>query len=120
MKLRIKGNSIRLRLSQTEIDEFAKEGTVSDSIRFPNGQLIYVLQRAENEEFGVNHDNHFITVSVPKTKAFEWANSELVSLAEVIDLPENEELHILVEKDFQCLNHRPGEDESDLFPNPDA
>jgi hypothetical protein len=34
-------------------------------------------------------------------------------------LDDGAKLTILVEKDFACLTPREGEDESDMFPNPD-
>jgi hypothetical protein len=34
MKLRIHGNSLRLRLSQSEVAQFSKTGYVEDSVQF--------------------------------------------------------------------------------------
>ena len=50
MKLRIRGNSIRLRLSQQDVKVFGEKGRVEDSIQFgasAGGQLTYVLASAE-------------------------------------------------------------------------
>jgi hypothetical protein len=50
----------------------------------------------------------------------QWAESEKVSISSEQNLDDGEQLRILVEKDFACLAPRDGEDESDMFPNPDA
>jgi len=48
-----------------------------------------------------------------------WATTDLVGLEHQIQLKGEEKLAILIEKDFKCLQERPGEDEEDMFPNPD-
>ncbi|MTI22341.1 hypothetical protein E1176_15015 [Fulvivirga sp. RKSG066] len=118
MKIRIKGNSLRLRLSQSEVEEFVSDQIVSDSISFGNNQLIYALQAEERENIAAKYDNHFITVCVPQSLASTWATTDQVSLREEFLLNDSEKLSILIEKDFQCLKPRSGEDESDLYANP--
>jgi hypothetical protein len=49
-----------------------------------------------------------------------WAASEQVSIEGEQTLDDGEKLSILVEKDFACLAPRPGEDESDMYANPDV
>ena len=45
MKLRIQGNSLRLRLSQSEVAQFSKTGFVEDSIQFaPGAMFAYALE----------------------------------------------------------------------------
>ena len=45
MKLRIHGNSLRLRLSQSEVAQFSKTGFVEDSIQFaPGASFAYALE----------------------------------------------------------------------------
>jgi len=119
MKIRIKGNSLRLRLSQSEIEKVKNEGIVSDSISFGESKLIYSLQSTDSEEIFASFNGEFINVSVPHDIANEWANTDLVSLENNQNLNERGELSILIEKDFQCLVPR-NEDESDLFENPQA
>lgn len=114
MKIRIKGNSLRLRLTQSEVAKFNEEGRVSDSINFGEKQLIYSLQKSEMEEVTADFNGEFITVNVPSQAGSDWASSKQVG----IQSSEGETLSILIEKDFQCLKARPGEDESDLYNNP--
>lgn len=122
MKLRIKGNSIRLRLTQDEVACFGRQGAVRDSISFdPSGRdaLIYSLEicsscLAPEADFSGNN----IRVKVPEKIAREWVGTGLVGFDNRAQPSGNTSLDILVEKDFQCLHKRPNEDESDNFPNP--
>lgn len=121
MKLRIRDNSIRLRLSQTEVKEIAEGRLVQSTVQFARGaRLHYVLEPALGiATLEARYEDHRITVLVPTAMAKHWANSDEVSLK--ADVPiEGDELFILVEKDFQCLKPRvhEKEDESDLFINP--
>ena len=61
-----------------------------------------------------------ISVVLPAAIVRRWADSNEVSIEGEQALDGGETLRILVEKDFACLQPRPGEDESDMFPNPDA
>jgi len=61
-----------------------------------------------------------IIVSVPREEGMRWADSEQVSLEATLNNGEPEPLQVLIEKDFVCLKPRAGEDESELFPNPQA
>lgn len=115
MKLRIKGNSIRLRLTQSEVAALGKTGQVSESLDFGSGgQLAYVLVASETaNKLSATFANGCLQVSVPTSEARDWIDSETIGLEEKDTLPA-----ILIEKDFACMTERPGEDESDMFPNP--
>jgi hypothetical protein len=119
MKLRIKGNSIRLRLSQTEVSDFARNAQVADSISFGNRQLTYALLTLNKaEEILANFENDRIEIIVPAATADEWTRTTQIGFGAEQNLPGGETLKILVEKDFACLTEREGEDESDAFPHP--
>lgn len=119
MKIRIKGNSLRLRLTQSEVEEFASNGMVSDSIHFGENQLIYTLQSEERPDVEARFNGEFITVAIPQKIGIEWATTEQVGISEEQPVENKQSLSILIEKDFQCLIPR-NEDESDLFKNPKA
>ncbi len=61
-----------------------------------------------------------ITVRLPEAAVIAWATTEQVSLQDVQTLDDGDQLQILVEKDFVCLTSREGEDESDMYPHPEA
>ncbi len=121
MKLRIKGPTLRLRLTQAEIEKLKEEGAVEDQVPFAAGvSLAYRLRRdAAAHEIGATFRNGVVEVRVPEASALEWCRSSLVTLAHEQALPEGA-LRITLEKDFACLAPREGEDESDNFPHPQA
>ncbi|HLM02459.1 MAG TPA: hypothetical protein VK400_15510 [Pyrinomonadaceae bacterium] len=119
MKLRIKGNSIRLRLSQREVSGFEKNFQVEDSISFGNRRLTYVLSgEGAAREISARFENDRIEISVPRDVAEQWTQSAQIGFGAEQKLPGGEVLKILVEKDFACLAVREGEDETDAFPHP--
>lgn len=122
MKIRMSGNSIRLRLSQSEVTRFFEQGEVGEVVRFgENAALTYALRRETTPEIRAGFANDCITVYVPTDMGNTWATSEQeVGLEHISRFATGEggSLRILIEKDFKCLAERPGEDESDNFPNP--
>ena len=120
MKLRIRGSSLRLRLSQGEVQTLAEQGAVEDRVEFPGGaQLVYRLRVVKNiSTISSSYGGNLIEVLVPETIAGQWFDSELVTLAGGQPVTSGE-LRVVVEKDFACLTPREGEDESDNFPHPD-
>jgi hypothetical protein len=120
MKLRILDDSVRLRLSQTEVDHIAQGKAVHSHARFPDSCfLVYGLEPSAATEIGATFRDNEITVRVPVEAARSWATTEQVALAAVVRI-EGGELSILVEKDFECLDPRAGEEDQDSFPNPKA
>lgn len=124
MKLRIKGNSLRLRLSQSEVRRIAEQGAVEDRIEFgPDaGQAMRYILRSDKaaKHIFATLENCTITVSVPEAMAKMWALTEQVGMEAQQSLGNGKMLSILIEKDFQCLTARPNEDESDNYPHPNA
>jgi hypothetical protein len=121
MKLRTNKNSIRLRLNQSEVEQFKSFGMVSESIAFTGlncNNLQYSLIQANHERISVNFLNNHLRVYVPVNIAERWCTSEDVGFDTLIDLPDDSNLYVLVEKDFKCLQVRNHEDESDNFDNP--
>lgn len=124
MKLRINGNSIRLRLSQTEVSIFCETEIFRQSIQFgleEEDRFYYSLEMSDGDILSTMYGIDQMHIFVPRAMAKEWCNSELVSLyADQLIGETGEMLSILVEKDFSCLIEREGEDESDNYPNPNA
>lgn len=129
MKLRIRGNSLRLRLLRGEVEQFGKTGRIEETIRFggaPEAQLKYVL---EFDRQAQNITTHFaanqITVKVPDAVARNWVESDEITLkseqsiendANVSDA--KDVLQILIEKDFVCLDRSDDPDNADAFLHP--
>ena len=121
MKLRIRDNSVRLRLTRGEVDKLRDDGLVTARTGFPGGrEFQYVVESSPaSVKPGAFLSECVITVRLPETTVLAWANSEQVSIKGE-QLLDTETLSILVEKDFACLAPRAGEDESDMYPHPDA
>ncbi|MEQ9287672.1 MAG: hypothetical protein RIG77_12220 [Cyclobacteriaceae bacterium] len=115
MKLRILNNSIRLRLSQGELDKLKSDQRVSGKTSFSNFDFVYSIVVNNNED-DVNavFENGHLKINIAPSLSKEWINSDLVGF----ENKDQSTLKISVEKDFQCLHKRPGEDETDSFPNP--
>ena len=122
MKLRIRDNSIRLRLMRGEVDTLKKDGLVTASTAFPGGRTFRYA--VESSPASVNPAAFFseneISVRLPETTVLAWATSDQVSIEGEQMLVDGETLKILVEKDFVCLTGRDDEDEADMYPHPEA
>ena len=122
MKLRIKGDSLRLRLTQGEVSQLNERGSVEERVHFGGGAaLVYRLRRdAAAPALAATYANVIVEIRVPDRSAIEWCTSDEVTLASFQPTGPDAELRIVVEKDFACLTAREGEDESDNFANPNA
>lgn len=122
MKLRILDNSIRLRLTQSEVNGLGQDGAVSSRMAFPDGHAFSFA--VESSPACVRPEAYFtgsvIRIRLPESTVIPWVSSEQVSIEGEQGLEDGNTLRILVEKDFACLAPRAGEDESDLFPHPQA
>lgn len=122
MKIRMKNNSVRLRLTQSEVATFAATGQVKEKIEFglePFQQLIYALESdAELKEIKALIENNRITIFVPRAEANEWTNTAQIGLEYEQKIGGGKLLRVLIEKDFACLEPRLGENETDAFPHP--
>jgi hypothetical protein len=122
VKLRIRDNSIRLRLSRGEVDILRDTGLVAARTGFPGGrEFQYVVEGSPaSVNPGAFFSDNVVTVRLPETAVLAWANSEQVSIVGEQRLDDGVPLSILVEKDFACLAPRDGEDEADMFAHPEA
>lgn len=123
MKLRIRGNSIRLRLKRGEVESLAAGNKLIEETEFPGTVFSYSLELSDNEDMVSSFDNGRIEISMPREIIPEWADTDLVTLYTEQELPGDGKLEILVEKDFTCLepgHHRNCEDDQDTYPHPSA
>ncbi len=119
MKLRIRGDSIRIRVSQSELERITTEGRCEDRARFAGGSVLeYGVEVAPDGPLRAALAGSRITLRVPRAAVETWADPAEVSIAGEQGLDDGGSLSILLEKDFACLVPRAGEDDSDLFPNP--
>ena len=116
MKIRINGDSVRIRLSQSEISTFVYRGEIVSSCRFMNDTLFYKLKHGNYSKLSADFSQNTIAVYVPDEWILNWDKDDRVGF----EGKEDNGLHILIEKDYQCLKPRLNEDESDLFSNPQS
>jgi hypothetical protein len=121
MKLRIKGNSIRLRVSRSDLAALAENGSIESAIYFadsPAAMWSYgIVQHRAVAGSSVYFDSNRVTVSVGSKEVNKWANSEDVGIYFSQNIGSQGTLDVLLEKDFACLD-RSDEENSDTFPNP--
>lgn len=117
MKLRIKGNTIRLRLTRTEVDYFGKNLSLEENTGFIGNAFTYSIQANNVQKMTASFDQNKLTVSLPLASALEWVNTDLIGCNSEMDLDNGKKLYLLVEKDFKCLDETI-EDQSDNYENP--
>jgi hypothetical protein len=112
MKLRLEGNSIRLRVRKSDLIKLQKEGAIKETLLFPNNtQFNYQLMTDNNSDtINAQLSAEGMTVLIPLSIATTWLRSDAVGLEQTL----NSGLFILIEKDFPCTD-RPWEDTSDTF-----
>lgn len=124
MKLRIKGNTLRLRLLKSEVDRLAHAGIVSDEIRFgvdTDQALRYSIAASDGVDVvTAQFNDNQILVLVSESDAIDWTTTDRVGIEFVQDVGCDTELSILIEKDFECVTRPDDPDKADSFPNPAA
>jgi len=122
VKLRVRDNSIRLRLTRSEVELVRTDGLVRGRVPFDGrNSFDYVLESSPATVKPEAHiSNNVLTVRIPEAEILSWANSDDVSISASQILDGGDQLSILVEKDFACLSPREGEDEADMYPHPEA
>ena len=118
----MKRNSIRLRLTQSEVKRLSDLGRVSETIDFGpdlGGGFTYALMvDADVKDIAATMGSGIITIVLPRSMAESWIETDMIGLKAEQPIEGGGELRLIIEKDFACLNPRPGEDLSDSYPNP--
>jgi len=122
MKLRISGNSIRLRVRRSEVAKLIAGERIVETVHLGGGEqgaLTYALG-TEPDAAGVQlrYEGREILVLLPKDEARAWAGTEQVGIYAAVDVGASGKLDVIVEKDFACLDLSDAENE-DTFPNPE-
>lgn len=116
MKLRLLDDSLRLRLTRSEVARLAATGRVDAVTALPTGSIAYRVETADR--FGASLDDGRLVVTVPRQATADWAAAD-DPVGLYADLPHRSgTLRLAVEKDFACLIPRPDADPADHYPNP--
>lgn len=123
MKLRIQGNSLRLRLQQREVADLHAHGHLSESLFLgpgPEAAFTYRIACHPGATVEVLRDPAGLVLHLPAAWAAELAQTDRVAVDVEIPVAPGVAVRVKVEKDYGCLSERPGEDERDAFPNPEG
>jgi len=113
MKLRLQGNSLRLRLTRSEVARLERDGLVEESVSFRSGaRLTYRIQTHTGPEpLHADFSGVAIAVLIPTATVRTWAVADEVGL-----YAQDGTLKIAIEKDFRCLTR--AQEEPDAYPHP--
>ena len=121
MKLRLKGNSIRLRVTRSELVRLQAGERIQETIRFsadPKARLAYVLEVGSHSQLVTTvFADQQITVSVSQDQLKSWSGEHQVGIYASLPVDETTALEVSIEKDFACLDLS-DEDNADTFANP--
>jgi hypothetical protein len=123
VKVRIKGDSLRLRISRSEVARLLEGDCLEETIHFAPAACARFTYALQQDRFvsrpTVQYTENRVAVLIPADQSNKWAGSDQVGIAEDISLGNLGSLALLIEKDFACLD-RSDEDNQDAFPNPTA
>jgi hypothetical protein len=118
MKIRISGNSVRFRLTKTDIHRLTEIGTVTETTQFGTGIFSYsVRSDPDAKELRATFEYGCIELQVPAPFLVNWSDNDIIGWDNHMTVLADESLYVLLEKDFKCLD-RTTEDESEHFENP--
>lgn len=112
MKIRIKGNSLRYRLTKGDMSILEEKGELEEHTKFAGKTLIYSLKKTDKSMLAADFIENRITLFMPADMIAEIIHTDKVGFQNTYG-----ELFLLVEKDFTCLDNIE-EDQSDNYPNP--
>jgi hypothetical protein len=116
MKLRLRKNSLRLRVNQREVKSLAGGVILTEEVLFPGGaRMLYVLEPSNENSPDASFTADVIRVAAPQDQLREWANNDSVGI--YFDLPTNgTSLRVAIEKDLECVDGSPEERDPHAFP----
>ena len=112
MKIRIKGNSLRYRVTKGDVANLSTNGFIEETTNFGTQVLTYTLRRGDVNSLSASFENNTITINMPQNMIDELVYTDRVGFEN-----SGNAMYLLVEKDFVCLD-TVAEDQSDNYPNP--
>lgn len=124
MKLRIKGDSVRLRLGRSEVERLVGEGVVAESTTFDLAGTQRLAYRLVADPalavVAASFADGELVVRVPQAQARSWGRSDEVGIAATQAIDAGRTLRILIEKDLECLDAPADESQDDAFRRADG
>lgn len=112
MKIRIKGNSLRYRLTRPEVATLEAAGRLEERTAFTGKTLVYAIETASNDRMTADFIENGIVLYVPRVMIDELYHTGKVGFDD-----RSGPVSLLIEKDFACIDNTE-EDQSDHYPNP--
>ncbi|KIO78825.1 hypothetical protein TH53_01715 [Pedobacter lusitanus] len=112
MKIRIKGNSIRYRLIQSEVTKLFATGHLEEYTEFAGKTFGYLVIVGDEEGLTANFNGNDIVLKISRKMIEELHHTDRVGFED-----KTGPVSLLIEKDFVCLDNV-DEDQSDNYPNP--
>lgn len=123
MKVRVKGNSLRFRVAQSELAKLMAGERIEQTIYFSpaeDSRLTYVLEhKSSSFSTTLRYQPHEVAIVLSTADLKAWGESIQVGIYAAADLGAHGVLDLLVEKDFACLDLSDAQN-IDTFPNPNA
>ena len=117
MKIRIEDNSVRIRLRKSEVSKLSEEGCLCATTFFAEQLFEYCLEADPGiDDLKASFAGGKITVRLPEPWIQTWPDSPKVGFETSFNAGTSN-LHILIEKDFVCLD-RDLETQKDQFAHP--
>lgn len=120
MKLRLRGDSIRLRVTRSELERLATDGTCAERVHVTPGVVFeYRLRvRTDDGRTEARFEAGVLELRLERAAFGAWAGSDREVGIRAHQENGLDGLSMLIEKDFPCLTDREGEDDSDAFEKP--
>ena len=120
MKLRIQGNSLRLRITPSEMTRLLSNGRIEETIYFgpdADAAMTYALEHnTQAAAMSLRYTPREIAIMLSSADARQWAGGQEVGIYGEAPTSHGT-LSLAVEKDFACLD-KSDADNIDTFPHP--
>jgi hypothetical protein len=121
MKLRIRDNSIRMRLDRAEVHRLVEVGWIQKTTYFPRpvgSSLTYLLKtKAGASPADCMFEQGRLAIQLSTDVVRRWATNAQVGIQAELAVGMTV-LKILVEKDFECLHGTAAGSQEGAYPNP--
>ncbi|MFZ1528791.1 MAG: hypothetical protein WAT19_08575 [Ferruginibacter sp.] len=118
MKLRLKGNAVRLRLTKADIKELKEQGVIREHSHIADAVFTYELQQKVMEaNLSASVQNNTVTVFINERSFRQLTATDTVGVSYIQQNENAPDLFLLVEKDFKCLDESP-ESQEDMYEHP--
>lgn len=119
MKLRLKGDTVRLRLTKSDIKNLKNHGLVNECTHIGNTIFNYSLKKKKmTENLSASFEDNNLIIFISEKSVEELVQTNKVGVNELQQCESSADLYLLVEKDFKCLEDETPESQEDMYEHP--